>query len=88
MHTLESQMQPGMVHPDMQYQPMNEVSSPRGYSDFSSAMDAGPITRKRTYSVFEGLPNSSFTQPPFNPRGPQPAFGSYSIPATLVSVLF
>lgn len=68
LHTLESQMQPAMVHPDMPYQPMNEVSSPRAYQDFSPPMDAGSIGRKRTYSVFEGLPSSSFTQPQFNSR--------------------
>ncbi|OOF99068.1 hypothetical protein ASPCADRAFT_204731 [Aspergillus carbonarius ITEM 5010] len=68
LHTLESQMQPAMVHPDMPYQTMNEVSSPRAYQDFSPPMDAGPIGRKRTYSVFEGLPSSSFAQAPFNPR--------------------
>ncbi|KAI9372898.1 hypothetical protein BJX61DRAFT_414232 [Aspergillus egyptiacus] len=68
LHTLESQMQPAMVHPDMPYQPMNEVSSPRAYQDFSPSMDAGGIGRKRTYSVFDGLPSSSITQPPFNSR--------------------
>lgn len=82
LHTLESQMQPPMVHPDIQYQPMNEVSSPRGYSDFSSAMDTAPIPRKRTYSVFEGLPSSSFTQPPFNARGPHAAFDTGDNTAT------
>lgn len=75
LHTLESQMQPAMVHPDMPYQTMNEVSSPRAYQDFSPPIDAGPIGRKRTYSVFEGLPSSSFAQAPFNPRS-QNAFGS------------
>ncbi|PKY03171.1 hypothetical protein P168DRAFT_305496 [Aspergillus campestris IBT 28561] len=69
LHTLENQMQPAMVHPDMSYQAMNEVSSPRAYQDFSPPIDTGPIGgRKRTYSVFEGLPSSSFTQPPFNTR--------------------
>ncbi|KAL4909006.1 hypothetical protein BDW74DRAFT_76258 [Aspergillus multicolor] len=73
LHTLESQMQPAMVHPDMPYQPMNEAPSPRAYQDFSSPMDTGAIGRKRTYSVFDGLPSSSITQPPFNSR-PQNAF--------------
>lgn len=76
LHTLENQMQPGaMVHPDMQYQAMNEVSPPRPYQEFSPPIETGPINRKRTYSVFEGLP-SSFSQPPFNPRGSQNAFGT------------
>lgn len=70
-------MQPAMVHPDMQYQSMNEVSPPRPYQEFSPPMDAGPINRKRTYSVFEGLP-SSFSQPQFNSRGSQNAFGTFS----------
>ncbi|KAM0094987.1 Glucose-responsive transcription factor [Aspergillus fumigatus] len=78
LHTLESQMQPAMVHPDMQYQAMNEVSPPRPYQEFSPPMDAGSIGRKRTYSVFEGLPaglpNTSYSQPQFNPRGSQNAF--------------
>ncbi|RAH74442.1 putative C6 finger domain protein [Aspergillus aculeatinus CBS 121060] len=73
LHTLESQMQPAMVHPDMPYQPMNEVSSPRAYQDFSPPIDNGPIGRKRTYSMFDGLPSASFTQPSFNTR-PQTAF--------------
>lgn len=76
LHTLENQMQPAMVHPDMQYQAMNEVSPPRPYQEFSPPIDTGSINRKRTYSVFEGLP-SSFSQPPFNPRGSQNAFGMY-----------
>ncbi|GFF38495.1 uncharacterized transcriptional regulatory protein C320.03 [Aspergillus udagawae] len=78
LHTLESQMQPAMVHPDMPYQAINEVSPPRPYQEFSPPMDAGPIGRKRTYSVFEGLPaglpNTSYSQPQFNPRGSQNAF--------------
>ncbi|KAL4769511.1 hypothetical protein BDW60DRAFT_194499 [Aspergillus nidulans var. acristatus] len=68
LHTLESQMQPAMVHADMPYQPMNEAPSPRAYQDFSSPMDTGNINRKRTYSVFDGLPSSSIAQPQFNSR--------------------
>ncbi|KAL6232724.1 hypothetical protein BDW75DRAFT_13146 [Aspergillus navahoensis] len=68
LHTLESQMQPAMVHPDMPYQPMNEAPSPRAYQDFSSPMDTGTLNRKRTYSVFDGLPSSSIAQPQFNSR--------------------
>ncbi|CEL05285.1 Putative C6 finger domain protein [Aspergillus calidoustus] len=79
LHTLESQMQPAMVHPDMPYQPMNDAPSPRAYQDFSSPMDAGGIGRKRTYSVFDGLPSSSITQPPFTSRT-QNAFGEYLMP--------
>ncbi|KAI9926861.1 hypothetical protein ASPWEDRAFT_55049 [Aspergillus wentii DTO 134E9] len=80
LHTLESQMQPAMVHPDMPYQTMNEVSPPRGYQEFSPPIDTGPINRKRTYSVFEGLPSSSFAQPSFNPRGSQNAFDAGETP--------
>ncbi|OJJ45461.1 hypothetical protein ASPZODRAFT_134114 [Penicilliopsis zonata CBS 506.65] len=79
LHTLESQMQPAMVHPDMQYPPMNEVSSPRGYHEFSPSMDPG-MGRKRTYSVFEGLPNTSFAQPQFNPRASQHAYDTGDAP--------
>lgn len=81
-------MQPAaMVHPDMQYQAMNEVPSPRPYQEFSPPMDAGPINRKRTYSVFEGLP-SSFSQPQFNPRGSQNAFGTlFALPTWSCSQL-
>lgn len=69
-------MQPGMVQPDVPYQSMNEneVSLHRGYQDFASPVDSGSATRKRTYSVFDGLSSSSFAQAPFNARGPQSAF--------------
>lgn len=67
-------MQPGMVQPDVPYQSMNEVSLPRGYQDFASPVDPGSASRKRTYSVFEGLPSSSFAQPTFNGRASQNAF--------------
>ncbi|KAJ5089978.1 hypothetical protein N7532_008662 [Penicillium argentinense] len=74
LHTLESQMQPGMVQPDVPYQGMSEVSLGRGYQDFTSPVDSGSANRKRTYSVFEGLPSSSFAQPSFNTRGSQNTF--------------
>ncbi|CEO60630.1 hypothetical protein PMG11_05247 [Penicillium brasilianum] len=74
LHTLESQMQPGIVQSDVPYQSMNEVSLARGYQDFTSPVDPGSAGRKRTYSVFEGLPSSSFAQPSFNGRGSQNAF--------------
>ncbi|THC98882.1 hypothetical protein EYZ11_001660 [Aspergillus tanneri] len=83
LHTLESQMQPTMVHQDMQYQGMNEVSSPKGYQDFSSPMDTGAVGRKRTYSVFDGLPSSSFTQAPFNSRSQNAFAGSVPKPGNL-----
>lgn len=67
-------MQPGIVQPDVPYQGLNEVSLPRGYQDFTSPVDSGSVNRKRTYSVFEGLPSSSFAQPNFNARGSQNAF--------------
>ncbi|KAJ6161206.1 hypothetical protein N7470_004602 [Penicillium chermesinum] len=72
LHTLESQMQPGIGQPDVQYQSMNDL--PRTYQDFESPVESGSATRKRTFSVFEGLPSSSFAQPTFNPRGSQSAF--------------
>ncbi|KAJ5612526.1 hypothetical protein N7510_005720 [Penicillium lagena] len=72
LHTLESQMQPAMVQPDVPYQSMNDL--PRAYQDFASPVDSSGGNRKRTYSVFEGLPSSSFAQPNFNARGSQNAF--------------
>ncbi|KAJ5506545.1 hypothetical protein N7453_005502 [Penicillium expansum] len=74
LHTLENQMQPGIVQPDVPYQSMNEVSLPRGYQDFASPVESTSGNRKRTYSVFEGLPSSSFAQPSFNARVSQNAF--------------
>lgn len=54
-------MQPG----DMHYQQMNEDgTSARGYQDFSPSIDNQGLTRKRTLSMSEGLPNA-FMQPPF-----------------------
>ena len=53
---------------------MTEVSLPRAYQDFTSPVDSGSVNRKRTYSVFEGLPSSSFAQPSFNARESQNAF--------------
>lgn len=67
-------MQPSIVQSDVPYQSMNEVSLPRAYQDFASPVDSGSVNRKRTYSVFEGLPSSSFAQPNFNARGSQNAF--------------
>lgn len=67
-------MQPGIVQPDVPYQSMNEVSLPRGYQDFASPVESTSGNRKRTYSVFEGLPSSSFAQPSFNARVSQNAF--------------
>ncbi|KAJ6135092.1 hypothetical protein N7512_000252 [Penicillium capsulatum] len=74
LHTLENQMQPAIVQPDVPYQSMNDVSLPRAYQDFTSPVDSSSGNRKRTYSVFEGLPSSSFAQPNFNSRGSQNAF--------------
>lgn len=75
LNTLESQMQPSMSHADMQYQ-MNEVSSPRGYQEFSPPMDGSLLSRKRTFSMSEGFSSSAFPQPPFQHRT-QP-IGSWS----------
>ncbi|KKA25793.1 C6 finger domain protein [Rasamsonia emersonii CBS 393.64] len=75
LNTLESQMQPSMAHHEMQYQPMNDVSSPRGYHDFSPPMDGSLLGRKRTYSMSEGLHGSAFPQPTFAPRVQQASVG-------------
>ncbi|KAJ5583334.1 hypothetical protein N7535_001954 [Penicillium sp. DV-2018c] len=81
LHTLENQMQPGVVQPDVPYQTMNEVSLPRGYQDFASPEESASGNRKRTYSVFEGLPSSSFAQPSFNARVSHNAFDGPETPA-------
>ena len=73
LHSLENQVHPGMINSEMQYQPMGEMSPPRAYQDFESPVDA-PTSRKRTFSVFDGLPSSSFGQL-YNARGSQNAFG-------------
>lgn len=72
-------MQPAMVQPDVPYQSMNDL--PRAYQDFESPVDSSGGNRKRTYSVFEGLPSSSFAQPNFNTRGSQNAFDATESPA-------
>lgn len=61
-------MQPAMTSSEMQYHAMGEVSSPRNYQEFSPPVETGPLSRKRTYSVFEGLPSASFTHPSFTSR--------------------
>ncbi|KAJ5495822.1 hypothetical protein N7539_000938 [Penicillium diatomitis] len=74
LHTLENQMHPSIVQSDSQYQQsMNDASLPRAYPEFTSP-DPGSAGRKRAYSVFEGLPSSSFAQPSFNSRASQNAF--------------
>ncbi|EFE44689.1 C6 finger domain protein, putative, partial [Trichophyton verrucosum HKI 0517] len=65
INSLETQMQPPMQPGDMHYQQMNEDgTSGRGYQDFSPSIDNQGLTRKRTLSMSEGLPNA-FMQPPF-----------------------
>lgn len=66
-----------MAHHEMQYQPMNDVSSPRGYNDFSPPMDGSLLGRKRTYSMSEGLHGSAFPQPTFAPRVQQASVGGW-----------
>jgi hypothetical protein len=76
LNTLESQIQPSMPHQDMQYQQMNDVSSPRAYHEFSPQIDNNLLGRKRTYSMSEGLPSSSFPQPAYDPRVQQHSVGA------------
>lgn len=68
-------MQPPIVQQEIHYQEMSEVSPPRPYNDFASPMETGSVARKRTYSMFEGLPNSSFTQPSYTARGQHNVYG-------------
>jgi hypothetical protein len=79
LNTLESQMQPSMAHTDMQYNGMQDVSSPRGYQEFSPPIDSSLLSRKRTYSMSEGLAGSSFPQPVFNPRQHPTAVGMLKV---------
>ncbi|KAL1960320.1 hypothetical protein VTO42DRAFT_8280 [Malbranchea cinnamomea] len=69
INTLESQMQPGLAHQEVHYQPMHDDASPRGYHEFSPAVDNQLLPRKRTYSMSEGLP-ATFLHPAF--QGPRP----------------
>ncbi|KAL1998810.1 hypothetical protein VTN02DRAFT_5538 [Thermoascus thermophilus] len=85
LNTLESQMQPSMSHADMQYQ-MNEVSSPRGYQEFSPPMDGSLLSRKRTFSMSEGFSSSAFPQPPFQHRT-QPIGDSNILPDFLTGTM-
>ncbi|KAK2740176.1 Glucose-responsive transcription factor [Onygenales sp. PD_40] len=71
INSLENQMHPGLAQSDMQYQSMPDETSPRGYQEFSPAMESNLLTRKRTYSMSEGIQNS-FMQPPF-PQGGRPS---------------
>ncbi|KAM5443752.1 Glucose-responsive transcription factor [Microsporum ferrugineum] len=65
INSLETQMQPPLQPGEMHYQQMNEDgSAARGYQDFSPSMDNQGLTRKRTLSMSEGLPNA-FMQAPF-----------------------
>ena len=60
----------------MQYQQMNEAASPRGYHEFSPQVETGLLSRKRTYSMSEGLPSSTFTHSAFDPRVQQSSVGT------------
>jgi hypothetical protein len=75
LNTLESQMQPPLTHQDMQYQGMNEVSSPRGYHEFSPPMDASLLGRKRTFSMSEGIHGLSMPQSALTSRSQPPTVG-------------
>ncbi|OJD25163.1 hypothetical protein ACJ73_03465 [Blastomyces percursus] len=78
INSLENQMHPGIAQSDMQYQPMQDDTSPRGYQDFSSPVDASLLSRKRTYSMSEGLPNT-FMQPQFSQNGRPSSVGGWPV---------
>ncbi|KAF3491316.1 uncharacterized protein GIQ15_00833 [Arthroderma uncinatum] len=64
INSLETQMQPPLQPGEMHYQQINEDgSAARGYQDFSPSMDNQGLTRKRTLSMSEGLPNAFMQQP-------------------------
>lgn len=77
LNTLESQMQPPLTHQDMQYQGMNEVSSPRGYHEFSPPIDGGLLGRKRTFSMSEGIHGLPMPQSALTSRSQPPTVGMY-----------
>ena len=60
-----------MPQQDMPYQPMQDDASPRGYQEFSPAVDSQLVTRKRTFSMSEGLPNN-FLHPAYS-QVPRPS---------------
>src|SRR5215471_10214825 len=63
---------------DMPYQSMNDDHSPRGYQDFSPSIEGNLISRKRTYSMSEGLPNA-FMQPPFSQHARPSSVGGWPV---------
>ncbi|CRG84074.1 Glucose transport transcription regulator RGT1 [Talaromyces islandicus] len=84
LNTLESQMQPPLTHQDMQYQGMNEVSSPRGYHEFSPPIDGSLLGRKRTFSMSEGIHGLPMAQSALTSRSQPAAIGetTASVPET------
>lgn len=75
LNTLESQMQPPLTHQDMQYHGMNDVSSPRGYHEFSPPIDGSLLGRKRTFSMSEGIHGLPLHQSGLTSRNQPPAVG-------------
>lgn len=69
-------MQPAIGQTEMQYSTMNDVASPRGYQEFSPPMDGNLLSRKRTFSMSENFPTSSFPQGSLVSRAPQPGLGA------------
>ncbi|EGC49250.1 C6 finger domain-containing protein [Histoplasma capsulatum var. duboisii H88] len=78
INSLENQMHPGIPQSDMQYQPMQEDTSPRGYQEFSSPVEGNLIPRKRTYSMSEGLQNT-FVQSQFSHNGRPTSVGGWPV---------
>ncbi|KAJ9375072.1 transcriptional regulator family: Fungal Specific TF [Paecilomyces variotii] len=78
LNTLESQMQPAIGQAEMQYPAINDVASPRGYQEFSPPMDGNLLSRKRTFSMSENFPTSSFPQGSFMSRAPHPGLAEHS----------
>jgi hypothetical protein len=78
INSLESQIQPTMPHQDVAYQPMHEDTSPRAYQEFSPTVENQLLSRKRTYSMSEGLPNT-FVQPQFGQAARPSSVGGWPV---------
>lgn len=76
-------MHPPLTHQDMQYQGMNEVSSPRGYHEFSPPIDGSLLGRKRTFSMSEGIHGLPMPQSALTTRSHAPTVGTYISHSTL-----
>jgi hypothetical protein len=57
---------------------MHEEGSPRAYQEFSPTVENQLLSRKRTYSMSEGLPNT-FVQPQFGQAARPSSVGGWPV---------